>query len=69
MATLTHITTPRTFRRVSAEAIAHFAATDAQAARFAGLGHFPSNRSAAPARFWDSALLDRLSAPLSRVRE
>jgi hypothetical protein len=69
MNTLTHISTPRTFRRVSAEAIAHFAATDAQAARFAGIGHFPSNRLAAPARFWDSALLDRLDAPLSRVRE
>lgn len=69
MNALTHISTPRTFRSVSAEVIAHFAATDAQAARFAGIGHFPSNRSTGPARFWDSALLDRLAAPLSRVRE
>jgi hypothetical protein len=69
MNALTHISTPRTLRRASAEVIAHFAATDAQAARFAGLGHFPANRSSAPARFWDSALLDRLSVPLSRVRE
>lgn len=69
MNALTNISTSRTFRRVSAEAIAHFAATDAQAARFAGFGHFPANRSTAPARFWDNALLDRLSVPLSRVRE
>ena len=69
MNALTNISTSRTFRRVSAEAIAHFAATDAQAARFASLGHFPASRSAAPARFWDSSLIDRLATPLSRVRE
>lgn len=69
MNSLSQISTPRTFRRVSAEAIAHFAATDAQAARFAALGHFPANRAAAPARFWDSSLIDRLAVPLSRVRE
>lgn len=69
MNALTRISTPRTFRRLSAEALAHFAATDAQAARFAALGHFPATRTAAPARFWDSSLLDRLSLPASRVRE
>jgi len=66
---LAPISTPRAFRRLSAETLAHFAATDAQAARFAGFGHHPSNRSAAPARLWDSGLLDRLSVPPSRVRE
>ena len=69
MNALTNISTSRTFRRVSAEVIAHFAATDAQAARFAGFGHYPTNRSASAARFWDSALIDRLATPLSRVRE
>lgn len=69
MNSLAHISTPRTFRRLSAEAIANFASTDAQAARFAAIGHFPANRSIAPARFWDSSLLDRLSVPASRVRE
>ena len=69
MNALTHISTPRTFRRLSAEAIAHFAATDAQAARFARLGHYPTHRTAAATRIWDSGLLDRLSTPLSRVHE
>jgi hypothetical protein len=69
MNALTHISTPRTARRLSDEAIAHFAATAAQAARFASFGHHPTSRSAVPARFWDIGLLDRLSVPLSRVRE
>ncbi len=69
MNTLTHISTPRTFRRLSAEAIAHFAATDAQAARLVGIGHYPARRATTPARIWDSSLLDRLSTPLSRVHE
>ena len=69
MNSLTHISTPRTFRRLSAEAIAHFASTDAQAARFAGVGHYPPRRASAPSRIWDSGLLDRLSTPPSRVHE
>ncbi len=69
MNTLSHISTPRTYRRLSAEAIAHFAATDTQAARFASLGHYPTHRSSAATRIWDSSLLDRLSTPLSRVHE
>ncbi len=69
MNTLTHISTPRTFRRLSAKAIAHFAATHAQAARLAGLGPYPARRAIPAARIWDSSLLDRLSTPLSRVHE
>lgn len=69
MNALTHISTPRTYRRLSAEAMAHFASTDAQAARFAGLGHYPTHRATSSARIWDSGLLDRLSTPLSRVHE
>lgn len=69
MNALTNISTPRTFRRLSAEAIAHFAATDAQAARLAGPGHYPARRDSATTRIWDSGLLDRLSTPPSRVHE
>ena len=69
MNTLIHISTPRSSRRLSAEAIAHFANTDAQAARFAGVGHYPTRRASAPSLIWDSGLLDRLSTPPSRVHE
>jgi|GEM_PF-5838793 hypothetical protein len=69
MHALNHLSTPRTFRRVSAEAIAHLAATDAQAARLAALGHAPTRRTEASARFWTGHLIDRLSTPISRLRE
>ncbi len=70
MSSLTSISTARILRRVSAEAIAHFAATDAQAARLIGVGHYPGdNATGRIAPLWDAGLLDRLSLPLSRVRE
>lgn len=60
-----HLTTPRTYRRVSAAAIAQLAATGSQAARLAALGE------PRPARvpLWDDALMDRLVQPISRIRE
>ncbi len=60
---------PRTLRRVSAEAIAHHAATSSQAARLAALGGGGRFRNEPPAPLWDDALLGRLTVPLSRVRE
>jgi hypothetical protein len=70
MNSFTHLSLARTSRRFSTEAIAPFAPTEVHAARITALGHPPANRSAAVSgRFWDSSLIDRLSAPLSRVRE
>ncbi len=69
MSTTLHLTTSRTFRRVSAEAIARYAATDAQAARLAGVDGFSFEPRRAPAPLWDDALLDRFVQPLSRLRE
>lgn len=65
MSTYTQFTTPRTYRRVSAAALAQLAATGPQAARLAALGETPA--SSAP--LWDDRLLDRLVQPLSRIRE
>lgn len=62
-------TTARTLRRVSAEAIAHYATTSSQAARLAALGGAGASRAEPPTPLWDGALLDRLTAPLSRIRE
>lgn len=69
MGTTLHLTTPRTFRRVSAEAIARYAATDAQVARLAAVDGYSFESPRAPAPLWDDALLDRLVQPLSRLRE
>jgi hypothetical protein len=63
--TYPHLPTPRTYRRVSAAAIGNFATTAAQAARLAAFGETHGK----PAVFWDDRLLDRLSSPLSRIRE
>ena len=60
---------PRALRRVSAEAIAHSAATTPQAARLAALGGNGRFRNEPPAPLWDDALLERLTVPLSRLRE
>ena len=69
MSTYLHLTTPRTFRRVSAQAIARHAATDAQAARLAAVDGYSFEPRRAPAPLWDESLLDRLVQPLSRLRE
>lgn len=60
--------TPRTYRRVSAQAIARLAATPGQAARFAALGA-PGEPRHAPAPLWDNTLMDRLVRPISRLHE
>lgn len=65
MSTHTYSITPRAYRRVSAAAIANFAATGAQAARLAAF----ADVTASPAVHWDDHLLDRLVQPLSRIRE
>lgn len=65
MSTHTYSITPRAYRRVSASAIANFAATGPQAARLAAF----ADVAASPAVQWDDHLLDRLVQPLSRIRE
>jgi hypothetical protein len=60
---------PRTLRRISAEAISHHAATTSQAARLAALGGGGFSGGEPPAPLWDGALLERLTVPLSRLRE
>ncbi len=60
------------FGPFSAAAIAHGFATDAQAARLAGLGeprNEPREPRSAPTPLWDESLLDRLTQPLSRLRD
>ncbi|MFH1498178.1 MAG: hypothetical protein ABII82_10175 [Verrucomicrobiota bacterium] len=64
MNTIAHYSTSRTYRRLSATAIGHLAATPRQAARLAGL-----TAEADHDRLWDGSLLDRLATPLSRIRE
>lgn len=59
----------RVIRRISAEAIGHHAATSSQAARLAALGGLGGQRHEPPSTLWDGGLLDRLSVPLSRIRE
>lgn len=54
---------------LSAAAIAHGFATDAQAARLAALGERSVEPRLAPTSLWDDGLLDRLTQPLSRLRE
>lgn len=68
MSTYLHLPTTRTFRRVSAQAIARYA-TDAQAARLAAIDSHASEPRRAPAPLWDESLLDRLVQPLSRLRD
>jgi len=69
MISYTNSLLPRTLRHVSAEAIAHHAATTSQAARLAALGGSGRFRNSPPAPLWDDALLERLTVPLSRLRE
>ncbi|MBC8009896.1 MAG: hypothetical protein H7067_07345 [Burkholderiales bacterium] len=69
MNTFGHLSTPRTYRRVSAAAIAHYASTDAQAARLAAFGETRFEPRGAPTPLWDDGLLDRLTQPLSRLRD
>jgi hypothetical protein len=69
MHSLTHVHTPRIHRRPSAGALVHLASTEAQAARLLGLGHYPGDRPRSSAKLWDAGLIDRLSTPITRVRE
>ena len=69
MNTLTHLSTARTYRRISAAAIAHYASTAAQAARLAAVDSARFEPVNAPSPLWDDGLIDRLSQPLSRIRE
>lgn len=69
MDTFIHLSTPRTYRRVSAAAIANYASTDAQAARLAAFCEPRFEPSGAPSPLWDDGLLDRLTQPMSRIRE
>lgn len=69
MSTLGYFSTDRSTRRDPAAAIALHAATDAQAARLAAFGEARSEPRGARAPLWDDGLLDRLTQPLSRIRE
>lgn len=69
MSTSYHLPTARTYRRVSAAAIAHYAATDSQAARLAAIDGGRFETANAPHPLWDDGLLARLTQPLSRIRE
>ncbi len=69
MNAITHLSTARAPRRGSASAIAHYAATDAQAARFAALDAAYPETLSTRAPLWDETLLSRLTQPLSRIRE
>lgn len=69
MSTYNHISTARTYRRVTAAAIAHYAATDSQAARLAAINGGRFEAANLPHPLWDDGLLARLTQPLSRIRE
>ena len=63
MNSFTHLSTARTYRRLSA------AATQAQGARLLALEEISFAPTSTRAPLWDEDLLDRLTQPLSRVRE
>ena len=64
------LSVPRIYRRVSATSgLVRYAATDVQAARLAAFADTPFEPRTAPAPLWDDGLLDRLTQPLSRLRD
>lgn len=69
MSLLKSNSTVRTNRRASATVVGSYAATHAQAARFLAFEGGASEVPAVRAPLWDDTLLDRLTQPLSRIRE
>ncbi len=65
MNALTFIPVTSAHRQVNRSAKTSQAATNQQAARLAGL----ITTSRRPALFWDPHVVDRLTAPVSRIRE